>query len=182
MFDVCVYTPHFFSPVLFSNRLPKPWKTPKALKSAIAVAPLRSTTPFYKGQRAIVKVVDLTFAPNACAATTTPVTVWATNQWNLALSWGHFLGLRKAKRIYGDCDPPSPICSVLCLIKVVGGFKMQYCSQRKSNKEVLSAVLFFPKGSFYYSSVLFSCAQVPRNCHKYPLEKIFKSINVKESL
>lgn len=106
MFAVCVYHPLMTSFMyFFSIRQPRPWKTLKASKSAVAVAHLQSTTPICKEQCAIVKAVALTSAQSACAATTAPVTVWVANQWNQALSWEPSLGLRKASRICVDCDP-----------------------------------------------------------------------------
>lgn len=101
-------------------------------------------TPTYKERRANVKVAALTFAQSACAATTAPVTVRAANQWNPTLSWGRFLGLRKANRIYGDCDPSIPMQIVRRPIKDF--FRKWTYPQRKSNKKkMLSAILCLKK-------------------------------------
>lgn len=75
VWKVYLPSPLFFSVCAFSDRLPGTWKTQKALRPAIAVAHLPSMTPTSTEQRAIVKVVALTFALSACAATTAPVTV-----------------------------------------------------------------------------------------------------------
>lgn len=138
----------------FTNRLPGTWKTLKALRPAIAVAPLPSMTPTSKEQRAIVKVVALTFALSACAATTGPVTVWAADQWNTTLHQGRFLELRKANRISRDCDlfPQYKLANV--------PLKLVYSSM----KRMLSV---FIKMVNCYFSVLFN----------HPAQKGFKSIS-----
>lgn len=133
-------------------------------------------TPTYKERRANVKVAALTFAQSACAATTAPVTVRAANQWNPTLSWGRFLGLRKANRIYGDCDLSVPIQIVRCPIKDF--FRKWTYPQRKSNKKNAFCYSMFKKSFNFVIPlcylVMFKFLGIIKNIHFKKVLLIYK--------